>query len=210
MAAKPWHTDDGVALGAVACWALGAALGGVYGLWLGLGLTAILVGATVLVLQTRAHGNRLFRFRAVDIAAGILTGLLMVWVTRALYMPVVKWLPLVNVDAATLYAALGDRPLRVYGLLILPIALGEEIVWRGSVQGALERRLGAVGAVLVAAVLYAVVHAPVGVPSLCLIALACGLGWGMLRALTGGLVASFLAHVVWDEIMFFVAPLVAP
>lgn len=209
MAAEAVRRDDGVALGAMAAWAAGAALGGAYGLWLGLGLTAVLVGATVLVLQRPALVP-LFRVRALDVAAGVATGLLMVWVTRALFVPVATWLPFVNVDAATLYAALGGKPLRVYGLLIIPIALGEEIVWRGAVQSAVARRFGHAAAVPVAAALYALMHAPVGVPSLSLIAMACGLGWGLLRTLTGGLMAPFLAHLVWDEIMFFVAPLVAP
>ena len=193
----------------MACWAVGAALGGAYGLWLGLGLTAILVGATVFVLRTRAMVP-LFRVRPVDVIAGIVTGLLMVAVTRVLYVPVAKWLPFVNVDAATLYAALGGKPLSVYGLVIIPIALGEEIVWRGAVQSAVARRFGQAWAVPVAAALYAIIHAPVGVPSLTLIAFACGLGWGLLRMLTAGLVAPFLAHLVWDEVMFFVAPLVGP
>lgn len=194
---------------AVIVWAAGAAFGAARGLWLGLGSTAIIVGAIALSLEWRQL-QPMLRVRPAHVALGIGTGVAMVLATRALYVPVSNWLPFVNAETVKLYAALGTRPPAVYGLLIVPIALGEEVVWRGVVQGALQRRCNPVTAAVLAAALYAVAQVPVGVPTLTLTALACGLVWGLLRAATAGIVAPFLAHLVWDEVMFFVAPLVAP
>lgn len=194
---------------AMVVWAAGAAFGAARGLWLGLGSTAIIVGAIVLALEWRQL-QPMLRLRPAHVALGIGAGVAMVLATRTLYVPVSNWLPFVNSDTAKLYAALGTRPPALYGLLIVPIALGEELVWRGVVQGALQRRCKPVTAAVLGAALYAVVQVPVGVPTLTLTALGCGLVWGLLRAATAGVVAPFLAHLVWNEVMFFVAPLVAP
>ena len=199
-------SSDFVALGAVSLWLVGAALGAVYGLWLALGSTAILVGALVLALQHRSLVT-CFRFRIIDLVVGVCGGFVMVLASRALFTPVSNAYPFVKVDAATLYAALEGKSSILYAMLIVPIALGEEIVWRGAVQGAVMRRFSGIASVPIMAVLYALVHMPVGVPSLGLIAFACGLGWGLLRSFTAGLWAPFVAHLLWDEIMFFVAPL---
>jgi len=57
---------------------------------------------------------------------------------------------------------------------------GEELVWRGVVQTALARRLGPWRGVPIAALAYAVAHAPLGSPVLVVVALLCGMAWGAL------------------------------
>jgi membrane protease YdiL (CAAX protease family) len=39
------------------------------------------------------------------------------------------------------------------------------------------------------------------------VGLLCGLAWGTLRATTGSLVPSLLAHLVWDVMVFLCLPL---
>jgi membrane protease YdiL (CAAX protease family) len=61
--------------------------------------------------------------------------------------------------------------------------------------------------VTLAALAYALAHAPAGSPLLVAIALLCGLAWGTLRATTSSLVPSLLAHLVWDVLVFLWLPL---
>jgi membrane protease YdiL (CAAX protease family) len=199
--------DEAVALGAMSLWMTGAVLSGTFGLWLALGSTSIVVGSLVLAAQPSLLAATL-RFRLVDSLVGVLAGLLMVAASRFSYPVVAKSIPFIAADATALYAALAGKDSIPYALLIVPIAMCEEVVWRGAVQSAVVKRFGKVATVPLTAVLYALVHAPVGVPSLVLIAFACGLGWGLLRSLTAGLWAPFVAHLLWSEIMFFVAPLI--
>ncbi len=92
-------------------------------------------------------------------------------------------------------------------LALLPVVAGEELVWRGAVQTELVRRSGRWRGVVLAALAYALAHAPLGSPLLVAAALLCGLTWGTLRVVTGSLVPSLLAHLVWDILVFLSVPL---
>ncbi len=58
-----------------------------------------------------------------------------------------------------------------------------------------------------AAVVYALVHAPLGSSALAAVAFACGLAWGTLRDNTSSLVPSLVAHLLWDALVLFWLPL---
>jgi hypothetical protein len=171
-----------------------------------MGMTAVVVGLGVLV--TRWHALReLLRPRPKPILIGLAAGLLLVLATHLSYGPISVVAPFVKTGTAQLYLENASRPRLAFGLLLVPIAIAEEVVWRGAVQAALTARFGSAVAVLGGAALYAVCHAPIGAPVLMIAALGCGLVWGVLRATTAGLVAPILAHVLWDEILLFIAPL---
>lgn len=82
--------------------------------------------------------------------------------------------------------------------LVLLIAALEEIAWRGGIQHRLADRLGSTRAWLVASGLYALAHLASGRPSLALLALPCGLAWGMLFRVRGSLVAPVLSHAIFS------------
>ena len=90
---------------------------------------------------------------------------------------------------------------------IVPVIVGEELVWRGVVQASLVRRLGVWGGVTMAAAVYALVHAPLGSSVLVAVAFSCGLAWGTLRATTASLVPSLVAHLLWDVLVLLWLPL---
>ncbi|MBC8131903.1 MAG: CPBP family intramembrane metalloprotease [Deltaproteobacteria bacterium] len=189
-------------------WALGAAVSTRLGLWVGLGCTAMVLGAAVSAREW-AYLRHLLRPRAWHVVAGLLVGVGMTVATKLLYLPVADGLPVVARDVAYLYGKLSEGgPLRWHlAVVLVPVILGEEVVWRGLVQGAAERRCGAALAVPLAASMYALAHAPVGSPSLVAAAFFCGLVWGTLRAFTGGLLAPLLAHLLWDAMILLVSPL---
>ncbi|MBK6847768.1 MAG: CPBP family intramembrane metalloprotease [Proteobacteria bacterium] len=113
---------------------------------------------------------------------GATAGGLMVAATYLLYPLLARLLPLIATDAAQLYAAFRAPSLVVASIALVPVIVGEELVWRGVVQTSLVQRLGPWRGVALAALLYALVHVPLGSPLLVAVAFGCGLAWGALRA----------------------------
>lgn len=197
-----------LALGCVLAWAVAAASSARLGIWIGLGGCAIGLGLVVWTID----GARLrveLRPTARAIVVGSVAGLAMAAATHLLHPLVARALPFVAGDTTRLYAAFRATSLPVAALVLVPVVLGEELVWRGLVQGEVVRRAGTRAGVGLAALVYAVAHAPVGSALLVLVALACGIAWGALRAATGSLVPSLVAHLVWDGLVLLAWPLEA-
>ena len=87
------------------------------------------------------------------------------------------------------------------------VIVAEEVIWRGAMLQATRARFG-VGAVVVAAVPYAL--AQLGAASLWLGVAAFGLGvvWGALAFWRGNLVAPLIAHLLWTPAVLGLWPLV--
>jgi membrane protease YdiL (CAAX protease family) len=190
-------------------WLAGAALSRVAGMWAGIGATAVTLAVALLVLDGRRLVGLLAPSRG-PVAYGALVGAFMTLATYALYPLVSDFSAPFATDVAHLYARLGGDARTGRALLLVPIVVAEELVWRGFVQSALQRRYGARASVLLATVLYALAHAPVGSALLVVVALACGLVWSALRATTSSLIAPLLAHLLWDLVVLFVVPVARP
>ena len=191
------HTrQDLTALAMALLWALGAWESHAYGIWGALGVSAVLLSATVLALEGRAViGNgRHARLWPIGIGAG----LVMAGGTTALFGPATAAFPALLDDVSRLYAAFGGRGSVATMVLLSVIVTGEEIVWRGAVQGALARRMRWLPAAVVGALVYALAHTPVGSPALVLTCLGAGFCWSALRGITDSLPATVVAHLVWD------------
>ena len=190
----------------VLAWLAGAALAGHYGIWLSLGGVAVFCGALLLVLDA-ARLLPLLRPGAASVALGVVVGVAMVLATRALYPVAAAHVPAVARQTASLYAAFHALSRGAAMAALVPVVVGEELVWRGAVYGALVRRWGTPAAIGAGTLLYALAHAPVGSPLLVLVAAACGLVWSLLRARTRSLVPALVCHVVWDAAVLIVWPL---
>ena len=129
--------------------------------------------------------------------------------TYLLYPALTRIAPFVAGDTARLYSAFRAPSLAIATLALGPVILGEELVWRGVVQGALTRRFGIGKGVAWTAGAYALAHAPLASPTLVLVSLACGLAWGALRAATGSLVPTLVAHLIWDLLVLLWRPLIS-
>ncbi len=187
-------------------WIAGAAIAASLGLWSGMGTTAVVVGLGVLATRWQAL-REMLRPHPKPIVIGLAAGLLMALATHLSYGPISALVPFVKTGTAQLYLETASRPRLAFGLLLVPIAIAEEVVWRGAVQAALTARFGTTVAILAGAALYAICHAPIGAPVLIMAAVGCGLVWGALCATTAGLIAPMIAHVLWDEVLLFIAPL---
>lgn len=188
-------------------WTLGALASRWVGIWPGVGGTAVLLGLAALRLQ-KPLLLYLLQPRLWTISVGILAALVMIPATYLLYGPA-SLLPLqVPAQTELLYARFRDASTLVMLVLLPFCVVSEELIWRGVVQEALERRLGPWGGLIGAALAYAAAHVLVGSTLLPAIGLACGLFWGYLRMTTRGLVAPLLCHMLWDLVVFSLFPLV--
>jgi uncharacterized protein YbjT (DUF2867 family)/membrane protease YdiL (CAAX protease family) len=175
------------------------------GIWTALGLVAVLLGGVAwrrdpeAVLSLRPTLGRL--------ALGTVAGGVMIVATYLLYPVFTRAAPFLAQDTAALYTAFRAAPPLIATLALLPVILGEELVWRGVVQRACTRRWGPWRGCALAALIYAGVHAPLGSPVLALAALLCGMTWGALRVASRTLVPALVAHILWDLFVLLFLPL---
>jgi uncharacterized protein len=195
-----------LAFACIAVWLVAAASASALGIWLAIGGAAISLGATI-VLRDRATASALLRPSGKRVLLGAAAGCAMAAVTYLLYPVLVRSSPAIATDTALLYSAFRAPSPAIAATALLPIIVGEELVWRGAVQTAAVRRFGVVGGVATAALAYALAHAPLGSPLLVAVALLCGIAWSTLRATTASLVPPLVAHVVWDVLVLLWLPL---
>ena len=197
--------EERIALLATAVWMLAAVFASRVGVWLAIGSVAVLLGVVVIARDpgVRARLRPSWRFVVVGAAAGGC----MVAMTYAA-SPVLDVAPSLEHDIQRLYSAFSAAGTRTAVMALGPVIVGEEVVWRGAVQGALEHRVSAGAAAVLSAVVYALAHAPIGSPLLALTALACGLVWAALRMVTGSLIPPLVAHALWDVVVLVAFPLV--
>jgi membrane protease YdiL (CAAX protease family) len=186
-------------------WLAAAASTALLGVWLAIGGAAVGLGGAVLVLDPAARRSLHTSPRLAFI--GVCVGCLMTAATYLLYPILARLSPFIATDTASLYAWFRALPPVIASLALLPVIVGEELVWRGVVQTELVRRLGPWRGVTLAALAYALAHTPLRSPLLVAVALLCGMAWGTLRAVSGSLVPSLLAHLVWDVLVFLWLPL---
>ncbi len=195
-----------LAFACIVVWAIAAASAGPLGIWLAIGGAAVALGGAVWVFD-RAAAREILQPSPRLVLLGAAAGGLMAAVTYLLYPVLARIAPFIATDTARLYSAFRAPSLVVASIALAPVILGEELVWRGVVQAALVRRLGAWGGITLAAVAYALAHGPLGSPVLVAVALVCGIAWGALRVATSSLVPTLAAHLVWDVFVLLWMPL---
>jgi len=94
--------------------------------------------------------------------------------------------------------ALRLTDLPVWAALVTAVAVGEEVVLRGALWHALERRQGALATLLITTTAFGLMHVPLYGWSALPLDLAVGLLLGAMRLGTGGVVAPAVAHTLAD------------
>lgn len=196
-------------VGAVVVWALGAFSTRWVGVWLGIGVAAVALGIWGLLLDDRLTAD-LRRPRRRHLGIGLLAGIFMIVVTYLGYAVVMAGIPQLHGATVELYRFFASLPRHLIPLAVPVIIVSEEIVWRGRVQALLQARMHPILAVVVAAAIYALAHAPIGSPLLVGVAFACGLFWSALRGATGSIVPGLIAHLIWDLCVMVLFPLTPP
>ena len=191
----------------LAIWNVAFSLTPGLGPWVPISVAAALADALALGLTPALR--RVAAPTARQAGWGLGGAALQIGATYLLVGPALEHVPGLRAEVASLLALLG-RPSGAQACLALPfIVLSEELIHRGAVQQALHVKLGTWGAVATAPVIYGAAHLASGSWALVGLALVCGLYWGALRTLSGGLFAPALCHLLWDGAVFLVWPLEA-
>ena len=190
----------------VLVWLAAAASTRWLGIWPAIGSAAVALGIAVLRFD-RPPPTALLKPNLKRLALGAIAGGLMAVATYLIYPVLARVLPFVATDTAELYAAFRAPSLLIASVALVPVIVGEELVWRGAVQASLVRHHGAWKGVMLAAFIYALAHAPLGSPVLVAAAFCCGLAWGTLRATTASLVPTLVAHLLWVVLVMLWLPL---
>ena len=112
-------------------------------------------------------------------------------------------------DIADVYERRKMAPRRfIAPALALVIAPGEELFWRGLVNGYLMQRLGRVRGSALGAVIYGGIHLITGNLTLSGAAGIAGAFWSLQYLFEGRLPAVIVSHVAWDLWIFLVQPTV--
>ncbi|MDP3279279.1 MAG: CPBP family intramembrane metalloprotease [Deltaproteobacteria bacterium] len=94
------------------------------------------------------------------------------------------------------------------GVVVLLVAVLEEIGWRGGAQQLLAERLGSTRGWIAASLLCGLAHALTPTPALGGLALVCALVWGAMVRYRGRLIPAVFSHAVFSFYLFHQLPLV--
>ena len=110
-------------------------------------------------------------------------------------------------DIRSVYGFKGDASaLRIALLMLLFIGPGEELFWRGFIQGNLSALMGKTTGFLMAVLFYTIIHVATGNLILILAALTGGVFWGWLYMRHQSMLINMVSHIVWDISVFLLFP----
>jgi len=169
------------------------------------------IAAMVALMMTRLGDPEAFqefrrlRARAAWAAVGI--ALLMIAATYLLYAESYR-VPGLQPQVRELYLVFTSEPGR-YGAapIIAFVVLAEEVVWRGVLLRALEQRVGPLGQVVLATLLYSLMQAASGSWVLWGLSVLLGLVWTLQRVLYRTWAAPLITHLIWDGTVMILYPL---
>jgi membrane protease YdiL (CAAX protease family) len=87
--------------------------------------------------------------------------------------------------------------------------MAEELLWRGALLEALERRTSRLAAFAISVGSYALAQLGSGSWIVFALALVCGALWTLERLLTRSLLASAISHLIWTQTVILLHPVVA-
>lgn len=176
-------------------------------IWIGTGAAAM-ISIVLLWLLARPRLKSIFDKPPLkSVVVGIVVGIAMSFATSWLYTLSIALLPSIEGEVEMLYALLRQPPGPIHAFpVLLFVVAAEELVWRGLAIDVFSNTLGRWPAVLVSALLYVLPQVAFRSSLLMIIALLCGLLWGVLRISCKGLAAPFTAHLTWDVLVFIMYP----
>jgi len=117
-------------------------------------------------------------------------------------------LPSGRVELNEIYSIkLTGQPLLQGIVLVFPIAVGEEVYWRGLLQNQLSQSFGGLKGLILSSALYGMVHLWSRSVTLVVAALVAGLWWGLIFNRTRNVFTIILSHSLWSLLVFVILPL---
>ncbi|HYE05816.1 MAG TPA: CPBP family intramembrane glutamic endopeptidase [Planctomycetota bacterium] len=172
------------------------------------------VGVSVVVLLALRHAGVPDLLRAIGLrraagapsrwtgfALGIGCGAAAAAVAQA-WLALVAAVPaLADVAEATASVGLGIDDPWIIGLLVIAAPVCEETIFRGLLLTGLMRMMRPTTAVLANALLFALVHPPIGAPAVFVLGLACAIA----HRRSGSLTAPIVAHAIYNAVIVALA-----
>ena len=177
--------------------------GDVYGV---MGPFALAVVGVVNVLLTSALRSW-FKPDARRVLAGLALGGAMTALTYPVFHLAVRLVPALEPIVRRLYAAAESQRMSPRALAwVAVLVLAEELLWRGALFDALERRTSRPLAFTLSVLSYALAQLGSGSWLVFVLALVCGTIWTFARVYSGSLVVSTLSHLIWTECVILILP----
>jgi membrane protease YdiL (CAAX protease family) len=139
-------------------------------------------------------------------AAGTLAGVGLFAATRVFVAVVVRVWPGFAKQVRAIYGQRAGLSLRATLAAALVVAVGEELFWRGLVQGRGGAGHGRTAGAGVAWLGYVAANLPSASLPIVAGAVVGGVAWGALAWWTGGVLACACCHVAWTELMIAFPP----
>ncbi|MDP9340870.1 MAG: CPBP family intramembrane metalloprotease [Actinomycetota bacterium] len=143
---------------------------------------------------------------AVAVSAGVGAGVALFGATRVFVWAVERAWPAFRRHAEAIYDQRGGLSVPAAVGAALVVVAGEELFWRGLVQGRLSQAVGRTGGALAAWGAYFAANAPSGSLPILAAAVVGGAVWGVLAFWTRGILAPLLCHAVWTSFMIAFPP----
>jgi membrane protease YdiL (CAAX protease family) len=177
-------------------------------IWAGMGSAMGLLGVLALVTGDVHGAGDVMVPLAVGIGLG--AGLLLYAATAAFMALAGRWPPLARHTASLYEQRAGASFAGALAVSVLLTVPGEELLWRGIVQGALDSAVPAPAAAALAWMIYVAANVVSGSLPIVLGAAVGGAAWAALALWTGGVIASIGCHAVWTSLMILRPPMPGP
>lgn len=147
------------------------------------------------------------RLRRADVARGLASAGVLYGVFQVGDRLARRVMPNGAAEIDEIYRKRGLAPDRfIAGALVLLIAPGEELFWRGLVNRYLAQRLGPVAGNAAGATVYGAIHLVSGNLTLTGAAGVAGAFWSLEHLAQGRMAPLIVSHVAWDVWIFLVRP----
>jgi membrane protease YdiL (CAAX protease family) len=140
------------------------------------------------------------------VGAGGAAGVAVFGATRAFVALVAPRWPTFRRHVAAIYGEQGGWSVGRTLLAALLVEVGEELFWRGLVQGRLSASLGRLAGAALAWAAYLGANLTSSNLPIVAGAVVGGAVWGLLALWTGGVLACVVCHAVWTELMIAFPP----
>lgn len=138
---------------------------------------------------------------APAIAVGLGSGVALYALTVLFFRVAGRWASLQRQTRDLYRHREGGSLLKTVGVGALVVASGEELFWRGLVQGLAATTLGSLQGAATAWGLYVAANISAGSLPVVIGAIVGGGVWGVLAWWSGGVVASVASHITWTALM---------
>ncbi|MBS4023108.1 MAG: CPBP family intramembrane metalloprotease [Dethiobacter sp.] len=176
--------------------------------WLKMAFSASLLAA-ISVAAMGPERKKEFKVTPRGIAVGVASAIILYYVFLVSGWLLPRILPFASEEIFSVYGYGEGTSMRLISFLLLFVTgPAEEIYWRGFLQKRLVKRFSPLGGLLLATVIYALVHVWTLNISLILAAFVAGLAWAIVYNSEKSLAPSIISHSLWGYIIFVLFPVV--